>query len=158
MCVSLYFRSTMATAGNEAAEALVDEKERENAMAQDASDYTFTRCCPSSTEASELTSDKKFYDEIFSECPKAVAVRMQIVGEFDEKQAKLPEKHVFESEDKFLVSFESTDGSKMILYWKNSGSSDFIRLTLVDDDIEAAVKSHIRGFIVDSLAAGKAGE
>jgi hypothetical protein len=143
----------MATEGNEAA-----EKDVENAVAQDASDYTFTENCSSTTEASNLTSDKKFYDDIFSECPRAVAVRMQIDGEFDQKQAKLPEGHVFESKDKFLVSFESTDGSKMILYWKNSGSSDFIRLTLVDDNIGAAVKSHILEFIVDSLAADETGE
>jgi hypothetical protein len=158
MFVSSYLKSKMATARNEAAEDLVREKERENALAQDAPTFIFIKNCSSTTEASELIVNQNFYDEIFSECPKAVAVRVQIVGEFDEKQAKLPEKHVFKSKDKFLVSFESTNGSKMILYWKNEGSRDFIRLTLVDDYIGAAVKSHICGFIVDTLAAGKAGE
>jgi hypothetical protein len=130
-----------------------------NAEAQaEASSNIFTQNCSSTAEATKLISDVNYRDDKTTKCPSIIAFRMKVDGEFDPHQAKLPKKQKFDFEKAFLVSFESADGSQMILYWKNKDSSDFCGLPLADDDIKASVKLFTLEFIVGSLADSQTGE
>jgi hypothetical protein len=114
--------------------------------------------CPSTADASEFISNDDVRAAITGFFTHLIAVRIEVAGDFNPEHAEKPKKHEFNSKETFVVAFESCDGKSMVIYWKNTGSSDFLGLKLVDDEITADGKAFILEFIIEAVSEGQSGE
>jgi hypothetical protein len=115
----------------------------------------FIQNCPSTIDASRLVGQEWFRLNVFATVPSVLALRLKIDVELE---PEFISKHKIENSEPILISYETTDGSQMIVYWKNKDADEFTKLELVSNAVDKSVNLFAVDFISDHLANGSPGE
>jgi hypothetical protein len=115
--------------------------------------------CPSTVWAANLISKHQFRSAIFAKLQKVCAIRLRIdEPHFNSKYIEQPKITEFDGKEKFLVSYEASDGRESFIFWKNGRLDNFLRLVLNDERQSRELTSFVIEFIISSFQSGQKGE
>ncbi|KAG5666757.1 hypothetical protein PVAND_014768 [Polypedilum vanderplanki] len=104
--------------------------------------------CPSTDEAFKIISNDSFRSTILQKFPSLIALRIKIENNLEKIEVRKTE---FQELSKFLLSFESMTENQIVVFFKNEGSEEFFKLSLLNNNVPTLVKYFAINFMIEAL-------